>query len=37
MRLILKDYISTFKEEIEMESLMEKILIMKDFKNIIMN
>lgn len=35
MRLILKDYISTFKEEIEMESLMEKILIMKDFKNII--
>lgn len=35
MRLILKDYIETFKEEQELESLLENILIMRDFTNII--
>lgn len=35
MRLILKDYIETFKEERELESLLENILIMNDFSNII--
>ena len=28
MRLILKDYIETLKEEIELETLLENILIM---------
>lgn len=35
MRLILKDYIETLKEEIELETLLENILIMNDFKDII--
>lgn len=35
MRLILRDYISTFKEEIELENLLYNILILEDFKNII--
>lgn len=35
MRLILKDYIETLKEEIELENLLENILIMNDFKEII--
>ena len=35
MRLILKDYIETLKEEKELESLLENILIMNDFSNII--
>ncbi len=35
MRLIVKDYISMFKEEQEMESLLEKILIMNDYSNIV--
>ena len=34
MRLILKDYIETLKEEIELETLLENILIMNDFKDI---
>ena len=35
MKLILKDYISTFKEEKELEKLLDNILIMNDFKDII--
>ena len=35
MRLILKDYIETLKEEEELESLLENILIMNDFTDII--
>lgn len=35
MRLILRDYIATLKEEKELESLLENILIMNDYKNII--
>lgn len=35
MRLILKDYIETLKEEIELETLLENILIMNDFKDIV--
>lgn len=35
MRLILKDYIKTLKEEIELENLLENILIMNDFKDIV--
>lgn len=35
MRLILKDYIETLKEEKELEGLLEKILIMDNFKKII--
>lgn len=35
MRLILKDYIETFKEEKEMEKLLDNILVMNDYSNII--
>lgn len=35
MRLILKDYIETFKEEQEMENLLDNILFMNDYNNII--
>ena len=35
MRLILKDYIETLKEEIELETLLENILLMNDFKDIV--
>lgn len=35
MRLILKDYIETLKEEVELEELLKNILIMNDYKNII--
>lgn len=35
MRLILKDYIETLKEEKELENLLENILIMNDFTDII--
>ena len=35
MRLILKDYIETFKEEQEMEGLLDNILFMNDYHNII--
>lgn len=35
MRLILKDYISTLKEEKELETLLDNILVMNDFKDII--
>lgn len=35
MRLILKDYIETLKEEIELETLLENILIMNDFTDIV--
>ena len=35
MRLILKDYISTLKEEKELESLLDNILIMNDFTDIV--
>lgn len=35
MRLILKDYIETLKEEIELENLLENILIMNDFTDIV--
>lgn len=36
MRLILRDYIATLKEEKELEGLLENILIMNDYKNIIL-
>ena len=35
MRLILKDYIETLKEEIELETLLENILIMNDYTDIV--
>ena len=35
MRLILKDYIETLKEETELETLVENILIMNDFTDIV--
>ena len=35
MRLILKDYIETFKEEQEMENLLDNILFMNNYNNII--
>ena len=35
MRLILKDYIETFKEEQEMENLLDNILFMNNYNKII--
>ena len=35
MRLILKDYITTLKEEKELESLLDNILVMNDFIDIV--